>query len=80
MLIIIDLEKQLKENLEKRVQVIENLKDLIEEADAATMYKNFKEIQDTWRAIGPVPKTHYNDTWKTLSSSCRTFLRFITFK
>ena len=59
------LEKQLKENLEKRIQVIESLKNIIEEADATTMYKSFKEIQDTWRAIGPVPKNHYNDTWKT---------------
>ncbi len=59
-----DLENQLSENLEKRLHVIENLKSLIEEADTTTMYKNFKEIQDTWRAIGPVPKTRYNDTWK----------------
>jgi hypothetical protein len=59
-----NIEKQLKDNLEKREQVIENLKRIIEEADASTMYKNFKETQDNWRAIGPVPKNHYNDTWK----------------
>ena len=29
------------------------------------MYKDFKAIQEKWRAIGPVPKSHYNDTWKT---------------
>ena len=28
------------------------------------MYTVFKEIQDSWRQIGPVPKTRYNDTWK----------------
>ena len=59
-----NLEKQLKENLEKRVQVIEDLKSLIENADTKTMYKSFRDIQNTWRAIGPVPKTKYNDTWK----------------
>ena len=59
-----DLEKQLNLNLEKRVQTIENLKDLIDEADSSTMYKKFKEIQDTWRSIGSVPKSYYNDTWK----------------
>ena len=59
-----DLDKQLNQNLEKRVQVIESLKRLIDEADATTMYKNFKEIQDSWRAIGAVPKVYYNDTWK----------------
>ncbi|ARV07796.1 chromosome segregation protein [Polaribacter sp. SA4-10] len=60
-----DLEKQLKENLEKRLVVIENLKNLIQDADTATMYKDFKVLQDAWRAIGPVSKTRYNDTWKT---------------
>ena len=59
-----NLEKQLKENLEKRVQVIEDLKSLIENADTKTMYKSFRDLQNTWRAIGPVPKTKYNDTWK----------------
>ncbi|QOD61925.1 DUF349 domain-containing protein [Polaribacter haliotis] len=59
-----DLEKQLNENLEKRLKVIEDLKTLIEDADTATMYKNFKDLQDNWRAIGPVSKTRYNDTWK----------------
>lgn len=59
-----DLEKQLKLNLEKRVEAIESLKDLIDEADSSTMYKKFKEIQDNWRSIGPVPKNYYNDTWK----------------
>ena len=60
-----NLENNLNENFLKREQVIENLKNLIEEADTPTMYKNFKEIQDTWLTIGSVPKSHYNDTWKT---------------
>ncbi len=60
-----NIEKQLKENLEKREQVIDSLKHLIEEADTSTMYNKFKAIQDTWRSIGAVPKSHYNDTWKT---------------
>ena len=60
-----ELEKQLSINLETRLSVIERLKDLIENADTATMYKSFREIQDTWRSIGAVPKNHYNDTWKT---------------
>jgi hypothetical protein len=60
-----NLENKLNDNFVKREQVIENLKNLIEEADTSTMYKKFKEIQDTWRTIGAVPKSHYNDTWKT---------------
>ena len=59
-----NLEKQLKENLDKRLEVIEELKSLIENGDPKTMYKLFRDLQNKWRSIGPVPKTKYNDTWK----------------
>jgi hypothetical protein len=68
-----DLEKQLAINLEKRLSVIEQLKGLIENADTATMYKSFRELQDTWRAIGSVSKNHYNDTWKTFHHHVERF-------
>ena len=68
-----DLEKQLAINLEKRLSVIEQLKDLIENADTATMYKSFRELQDTWRTIGSVSKNHYNDTWKTFHHHVERF-------
>lgn len=59
-----NLEKQLKENLDKRLDVIEELKSLIENGDPKTMYKLFRDLQNKWRSIGSVPKTKYNDTWK----------------
>lgn len=68
-----DLDKQLSSNLDKRLAVIEQLKDLIENADTATMYKSFRELQDTWKTIGPVSKNHYNDTWKTFHHHVERF-------
>ncbi|WP_139959071.1 DUF349 domain-containing protein [Flavicella sediminum] len=59
-----DLDSRLKENLNKRIEVIDELKDLIEKADSTTMYKEFKTLQDRWKAIGPVPRTKYNNTWR----------------
>ena len=67
------LDKQLSENLEKRLNVIEQLKELIETADTSTMYKSFRALQDTWRTIGPVSKNHYNDTWKTFHHHVERF-------
>ncbi|NVK52569.1 MAG: DUF349 domain-containing protein [Flavobacteriaceae bacterium] len=59
-----ELDTQLKNNLEKRHAVINELKELIADADPKTMYKNFRALQDRWREIGPVPRSKYNDTWR----------------
>ncbi|MBA6156445.1 DUF349 domain-containing protein [Tenacibaculum sp. S7007] len=58
------LESQLKDNLEKRNNLIDELKSLITNADPKTMYNDFQAIQKRWKSIGAVPKTKYNDTWK----------------
>jgi hypothetical protein len=59
-----ELDTQLKNNLEKRHAVINELKELIANADTKTMYKSFRALQDRWREIGPVPRNKYNDTWR----------------
>jgi hypothetical protein len=58
-------DSQLNDNFENKLALIEELKYLIDHADGATMYKVFKGIQDRWRAIGPIPRAKYNDTWRT---------------
>ncbi len=59
------LDDQLKGNLDRRNTLIEELKNLIANAEPKTMYNDFQKIQEQWKAIGPVPRTKYNDTWKT---------------
>ncbi|MFD1293649.1 DUF349 domain-containing protein [Lutibacter holmesii] len=59
-------EKQLKDNLETKLEIIEELKRLIENSDdGGVMYKNFRDIQTKWQETGPVPRTKYNDIWRT---------------
>jgi hypothetical protein len=58
-------EEEQKENLIKRLALIEDLKQLIDNAEPATMYGHFKELQDKWRVIGKIPRAKYNDTWRT---------------
>jgi len=56
----------LKNNLETKLEIIEELKHLIDSAnDGGVMYKMFKDVQDKWRAVGPIPRAKYNDTWRT---------------
>ena len=54
-----------KENLNKRLALIEALKELIENAEPSTMYSKFKDLQATWSSIGNIPSAQYNDTWRT---------------
>ena len=60
-----DLEREQKENLETKLQLIDKLKELIDTAEPSTMYKNFQALQDEWRKVGQIPHTKYNDVWRT---------------
>lgn len=59
-----NLESELKDNLELRLSVIEQLKELIENAEPKTMYNKFRDVQERWKKIGPVARERYNDTWR----------------
>lgn len=54
-----------KENLAKRLALIDELKELIDTADASSMYNNFRSLQDRWRTVGKIPHSKYNDVWRT---------------
>ena len=74
-----NLEQTLQENLEKRQQIIEELKGLVSmEEDMNTTYKNFKALQERWKQAGPVPRTHYNDVWRTYQHHVEIFYDFLS--
>lgn len=60
-----EIERMQKENLELRLALIDELKDLIDTAEASTMYKHFRSLQDRWRSVGQIPHNKYNDVWRT---------------
>ncbi len=73
-----NLEQQLKQNLENRLTLIEELKGLVNvEEDINTTYKNFKEIQEKWRNAGPIPRNNYNDVWRTYHHHVEIFYDFL---
>ncbi|MDX1331965.1 MAG: DUF349 domain-containing protein, partial [Robiginitalea sp.] len=74
-----NLEQNLQQNLENRQAIIEELKGLVSmEEDMNTTYKNFKELQERWRQAGPVPRTHYNDVWRTYQHHVEIFYDFLS--
>ena len=68
-----NIESEQKENLETRLLLIDELKDLIDNADGSTMYKKFKVLQDKWRAVGQIPHAKYNDVWRTYDHHVERF-------
>lgn len=73
-----NLEKNLKENLENRLGIIEELKGLVNvDEDMNTTYKHFKELQERWRTAGPVPRANYNDVWRTYHHHVEIFYDFL---
>jgi hypothetical protein len=74
-----NLEKSLNDNLNNRLELIEELKGLISvEEDINTTYKNFKAVQEKWRNAGPVPRAHYNNVWKTYHHHIEIFYDFLS--
>lgn len=72
------LEQNLKNNLHNRLQIIEELKGLIDvEEDINTTYNNFKELQERWKNAGPIPRTNYNDVWRTYHHHMEIFYDFL---
>ena len=61
-----NLKKDLQANFEKRQELIEELKGLLNaEENINSTYKHFKDIQDRWHVAGPIPRDKYNTIWNT---------------
>lgn len=73
-----NLEQDLKLNLQNRLEIIEELKSLINvEENINDTYKHFKELQIKWRNAGPIPRMNYNDVWRTYHHHIEIFYDFL---
>jgi len=70
-----NLEKNLKQNLNNRLEIIEQIKALTEDAEdsMSTKYKSFKDLQDQWRNAGPIPRDKYNNAWNSYHFNVERF-------
>lgn len=59
------LEAQKQKNLEAKNNIISGLKNLIEtESNLKTLNDKFKEFQEQWRSVGPVPQSESTNLWQ----------------
>ena len=59
------LEAQKVKNLEAKNQILESLKNLIEtESHLKVLNDKFKELQEQWKSIGPVPQADSSTLWQ----------------
>ncbi|MGY5851174.1 DUF349 domain-containing protein [Salegentibacter sp. F14] len=72
------LKQDLNKNLKTRLEIIEELKGLIDvEENINTTYKHFKELQDRWKVAGPIPRDQYNNVWNTYHHHVENFYDFL---
>ena len=63
-----------EENLEKKKAIIEELKQLVDaQEDVSASFPAFREIQDRWRSVGPVPATAFRDINSTYQFNIERF-------
>ncbi len=70
-----NIEQNHKQNLTNRLEIIEQIKALTEDAEDSmnTKYKKFKELQDQWKVAGPIPRDKYNNAWNSYHFNVERF-------
>ncbi|PKV52195.1 uncharacterized protein DUF349 [Aquimarina sp. MAR_2010_214] len=73
-----NLKKDLQENLKRRLELIDELKGLLNvDENINTTYNHFKSIQERWRNAGPIPRDKYNTVWNTYHHHTENFYDFL---
>jgi len=71
-------EQSQKLNLDRKLEIIESLKELINIDENINMiYKKFKNLQDSWHKTGPVPRAQSNNIWQTYKHHTEIFYDFL---
>ena len=73
-----DQEKQMKNNLKIKLDLIEELKGLLNaDEKIKETFEHFKDIQERWKAAGQVPKSELDNLWKTYHHDVENFFDYL---
>jgi hypothetical protein len=72
------LQTSLKNNLENRLAIVEELKELINpQANIKDILKHFNELRERWKNAGPIPKDKYNHVWNNYHFHVENFYDYL---
>ena len=73
------LQNNLKANLENRMAIVEELKNLVHNpgANIANSLKQLNDIRERWKVAGPIPKDKYNHVWNNFHFHIENFYDFL---
>lgn len=73
-----DLKQNLNKNLEERLSIIEDLKNMIGGSGSMKAnFKDFKFLQERWKKAGPVPRDRYKKVADTYHHHVQNFYDFL---
>ncbi len=72
------LQTNLKSNLENRLAIVEELKELINpQANIKDTLKHFNDLRERWKNAGPIPKDKYNHVWNNFHFHVENFYDYL---
>lgn len=72
------LQTNLKTNLENRLGIVEELKELINpQENIKDTLKHFNDLRDRWKNAGPIPKDKYNHVWNNYHFHVENFYDYL---
>jgi hypothetical protein len=72
------LQTNLKTNLENRMAIVEELKELINpQENIKDTLKHFNDLRDRWKNAGPIPKDKYNHVWNNYHFHVENFYDYL---
>jgi hypothetical protein len=75
---IAGLDQAKEENLKIKLEIIEELKTLIDGSETlGHTFNAFRELQQRWRDTGPVPQANVKDLWETYNHHVENFYSYI---
>lgn len=73
-----DLEKSKEENLKIKLQIIEELKALVEAGETVGQtFQTFRQLQQRWKETGIVPQVNVKEIWETYNLHVENFYNVV---